>query len=278
MSLATSPYANRGPIEITSISTALTYTPAIRWIQIITAGSGGLVVKDEGGVARTYAGLLAGDVLAGPFTELTSMTLSKIRVGDGPAPAGSQPAAIASLFTDATSSQGSICMGPSNFYLLTGAPLAIFANGASAVPGSALADSKAFAIQWNNNATLNGVVTSFLVPPDMDITQPATIYVRASKSGATTGDAVTFAVGLYNQVIGALHDADTNYGGTTAAMSGAATAKTVQSVSLAVLAADLAAFPASVTLTLKPTDGTLGTDDLYVFGVRVQYTRKLLVA
>ena len=273
------PFANRGPIEYTSLSSAVSFADQpISWIQVVTAGSGGLVVKSEDGTARTYAGLNAGDTYYGPFTELTSMTCSKIRVGDGVAPpvVGST-SGYAPLLTSATTSQGVIELrAPASFYLLTGAPLAIFANGASAVPGSALVDGKAAAIRWNNNATLNGVLGSFTMPPDVDTSLPMTVYVHASKTGATVGDAVTFDVGLYNQVVGALDDADTNYGGTTSAMTGDATAKTVQAVSLAVLAADLAAFPASVTITVKPTDGTLGTDDLCMLGVYLQYTKKLL--
>lgn len=276
MGLTTAPYANRGPIEIASVSSAITYSPAIRWIQVISAGSGGLVVKDESGTARTYTGLLAGEVLFGPFLEITSMTLSKIRAGDGPAPEVSPPLALAQLYTDAQSTQGLISLPPAAFILLTGAPLAIFADGASAVPGSAIVDSKARAIRWNNNATLNGVLASFAVPPDLDIAAAVTLTIYASKTGATVGDAVTFDVGAYNQVVGALHDADTNYGGTTSAMTGNATAKTEQAVTLTLAAANLAASPAIVTLTIKPTDGTLGTDDLCLLGVRLNYTKKIL--
>lgn len=79
-------FANRGPIPITSISPALTYSTPIGWVQVVSVGSGGLVVKDEGGVARTYVGLVAGQTLYGPFTELTSMTLASMLAGDGQAP------------------------------------------------------------------------------------------------------------------------------------------------------------------------------------------------
>jgi hypothetical protein len=74
--------SNRGPIDYTSISSAVAFTPPILWIQVLSTGSGGLVVKDESDDAQTYAGLVAGDVLVGPFREITSMTCSKIRVGD----------------------------------------------------------------------------------------------------------------------------------------------------------------------------------------------------
>ena len=182
------------------------------------------------------------------------------------------------LYQNALSAQGFIDLMPCDFALLTGAPLAIFANGASAVPGLAIVDSKVQAIRWNDNATNDGIISSFGVPPDLDITANGTVTIYASKVGATVGDAVTFAVGLYNQVVGALHDADTNFGGTSGAMTGNATSKTVQAVTLTITAADWAASPAGVTLTLKPTDTTLGTDDLCLERVRITYKKKILTS
>lgn len=184
---------------------------------------------------------------------------------------------FAEFYTNATSAQGVIELPASSFYLATGAPLAIFADGASAVPGSELTASEAFGIRWNNHATPNAIATSRLIPPDMDVTVNASLVVHASKIGATPGDLPTFLVGAFNNVVGALHDADATFGGTTGAMTNAAT-KTIQSVSLTLALADLAAFPARVTLTIKPTDGTLGTDDLVFHGAHILYTKKLLTA
>jgi hypothetical protein len=183
---------------------------------------------------------------------------------------------VAALSNSLTSDTGAIDLAPSDFYLLTGAPLAVFASGASAVPGSAVVDSKAFGVRWNNNATLDAIVTSFRMPPDADITANMTLTIYASKVGATVGDAVTFVVGAYNQVVGALHDADANFGGTSSAMTGDAATKTIQAVTLTLALANLAASPASVTLSIKPTDGTLGTDDLVFHGARLSYTKKLV--
>jgi hypothetical protein len=206
---------------------------------------------------------------------------SKVAIEDAGAftSAANVEAALAELYQDAKSVQGTIDLMPHDFYLLTGAPLAIFANGASAVPGSAIVDSKAHGIRWNDNATNAGILSSFLVPPDMDITANATLTIRASKTGATLADAVTFDVGVYNQVVGALHDADANYGGTTSAMTGDAAAKTIQAVTLTLALANLDASPASATITIKPTDGTLATaDDLVLLSARITYKKKLLTS
>lgn len=90
------PVANRGPIPIASLPSALTFAPPIQWVQVTAAGSGGLVVTDEGGVSRTYTGLAAGTTLYGPFASLVSMTLGGILAGDGVAPTVSAAPATSS--------------------------------------------------------------------------------------------------------------------------------------------------------------------------------------
>ncbi len=308
MGLPTAPYPNRGPIDYTSISSPVSFPIPIRWIHVVSAGSGGLVVKDEGGDERTYAGLGAGEVLFGPFAEITSMTLTKIRVGDGPAPspvpvsallgstvAGNGAAlvgiadagtftaqttvegAVQEIYQDLKSALATIPLPPQSFYLLTGAPLAVFADGATTVPGSSFDGSKNFGVRWNNDAAPAAIAASFQIPADLDITANATLHIRAAKTGATNnaGNTPTFAVGVLNQVDGALYDADTDFGGTTSAMLPAATAKTIQNVTLTLTAADLAASPASATITIKPTAGTLNTDDLIFVGAYITYQRKL---
>lgn len=80
------PFPNRGPIPFTALTSAQPFSPPIAWVQVTSAGSGGLVVADEGSIARTYSGLVAGQTLFGPFTALTSMTLSGLLAGDGQPP------------------------------------------------------------------------------------------------------------------------------------------------------------------------------------------------
>lgn len=87
---------------------------------------------------------------------------------------------------------------------------------------------------------------------------------------------MTFGIALYNQVDGALHDADASFGGVSTALVGDAPTKTVQHVTRTVLAADLSAHPTSVTIGIQPTSGTLNTDDLALHDVYLTYKRKLL--
>ena len=163
----------------------------------------------------------------------------------------------------------------SSFLDADGDPLAKFVDGASATPGFNVADSEAFGIRWNNHASPSVILGSLPLGYTVDDTAAASIVVLASKVGATLGDAVTFLSTLFFVTVGAAHDADANAGGTTGAMTGNSTTKTVQQVTLAVSAADLPAGPTVANITIKPTDGTLGTDDVIVHAIGIRHTRKV---
>jgi hypothetical protein len=173
---------------------------------------------------------------------------------------------------------GRILLPLNNFWLAAGTPLAAFADGASSTPGLALADSEAAGVRWNNAATPSAIWTQVLLPADRKPGTDIVLNVLASKSGATSGDAVTFTVTAFAPAVGALHDADANLGGASSAMSGAATAKTVQRCTLALASADIPASPAAMALSIKPTDGTLGTDDVVIEAIWLEYERKLTPA
>ncbi len=187
-------------------------------------------------------------------------------------------AALAEIYQHIKSAQALIEVPIFSFQKADGTALAVFADGDSAVPGFALADSKALGIRWNNHPEPDPIGTSVVIPPDLDITADAVLHIMASKTGATVGDATKFTCTAYNVVAGALHDADTNFGGDSGAMTGDEDAKTVQEVTLTLALANLAAAPGVIALTIQPKDGTLGTDDVIVHGVWIEYKRKLLAA
>jgi hypothetical protein len=164
-----------------------------------------------------------------------------------------------------------------SFQLATGVALAVFADGASATPGYAVVDSEALGIRWNNHATPAAIGRSFLWPADLDPSKDAVLHALVSKTGATVGDATSLTTTLFNSAVpGALHDADADFGGATGAVTGDATAKTVTELTRTLAAADLpqGAFPAACSLTIKPTAGTLGTDDLVLHAVWIEYAKK----
>lgn len=158
-----------------------------------------------------------------------------------------------------------------------GVALAAFSDGNSSVPGYCVT-AKGLGIRWNNHATPGAVGTKVIVPPDMDVTANAVLHILAAKTGATVGDATKFTIAAYNNAVGELYDADSNFGGDTGAMTGNATAKTVQEVTLTLAQANLTAYPAAVELTIKPKDGTLGTDDVILLAAWIEYQKKLLTA
>lgn len=157
----------------------------------------------------------------------------------------------------------------------SGVALAQFANAADPTPGFAVVDSEALGIRWNNHANPDPIGVSFPVPPDFDNSKDAKVVAIVSKTGATVGDATTLTVTAFNSgVVGALHDADADYGGATGAVVGDAAAKTVSRLTLTLAAANLPAFPAVISLTLQPTDGTLGTDDFVLHAAWIEYSKK----
>lgn len=160
-------------------------------------------------------------------------------------------------------------------HLAAGTALLAFADGASVTPGLALNDSEAGGVRWNNHATPAAVFRTVPLPSDIDDGIDLTIEVLASKSGATDADDTTFTIGAFIHTVGALSDADTNAGGATDAMVGTATAKTVQRVTRTIAHADIPAGPFAITLSVKPTDGTLGTDDVTIHSVKILGQRTL---
>jgi hypothetical protein len=158
----------------------------------------------------------------------------------------------------------------SAFFDADGDPLAKFADNASPNPGINLANSEALGLRWNNNATQNQPLLASVLVPAGAAGSAMTLHVLASKTGATVGDATTFTVTAFENSTGALHDAGDDLGGVTSAMTGDATAKTVQHVTLALANMEGTA-PAALTFTITPTSGTLGTDDVVVERVWFSY-------
>lgn len=175
--------------------------------------------------------------------------------------------------------QSHIALQWGDFEIAAGTPLAAFANGVSTTPGLAFDNSKASGVRWNNDAAPAAMYASVLLPRHRQPNSAVIVHVIASKSGATVGDATTFAINAWAQTTGALQDAATDAGGTTTAMTGNATAKTVQHLTLTIAGSSLpnavAGLPSVLTLGVKPTAGTLGTDDVTIHSVYLEYTETL---
>ena len=184
--------------------------------------------------------------------------------------------ALAEIYQSLLSAQGIIPI-PMPMITNGGVALAAFSDGDSATPGFCVT-AEGMGIRWNNHGTPTPVATKVIVPPDADVTANMVLNILAAKTGATVGDATKFTVEAFNNDVGALYDEDADFGGDTGAMTGDATAKTVQNVTLTLALANLTAYPAAIELTIQPKDGTLGTDDVIMLAAWITYTKKLLTS
>jgi hypothetical protein len=179
----------------------------------------------------------------------------------------------------AQTTQGVIELPLGAFTLDDGTALAAYA--AAPTPGWALTNAKAYGIYWGTHATPTPIGTTVYIPQELDPTANATLNILCSKVGATLADATTFTITAFNQVNGALHDADADYGGASSAIVGDAATKTLQKSTRTLALANLPdpqTANCTVSITLQPTDGTLGTDDIIVHRVWITYTRKPLTS
>ena len=158
-----------------------------------------------------------------------------------------------------------------------GTALAVFSGGASTTPGWS-ATAEGGGIRWNNHANPDPVRTTIPYPPDLDATANVVVHFLAYKTGATSGDAVTWTCTAFENIDGALFDADADFGGVSSAMTGAAATKTVQEETLTLALANVTGSPGCITFSIQPTDGTLGTDDVTLLAVWLEYTRKILAS
>lgn len=163
------------------------------------------------------------------------------------------------------------------FKKVDGTPLAKYSAANDGTVGIYGDGTKVLGVRWNNTSdTTETIAKTFKVPRDLDTTAAPKVYIKCAKVGATVGDATTFVVGLYAQTEGDAYDAGSNLGGTTGAVTGDATSKDVQLVSVTCSAMPDNA--SGMTITINPTAAKLGTDDIIITHVWVEYTPKMLAA
>jgi hypothetical protein len=185
---------------------------------------------------------------------------------------------IDALEVDAATANATMHIPLTSFLDADGDPLAKFVDASSPTFGFALVNSEALCLRWNNDATPGTALCQISLPKDLDDTAAAQLEFLCSKTGATVGDATTLTLTGFITAAGDLHDADSDMGGATNALTGDATAKTTALLSRTLAAADIPAGAVSMTFTVTPTAGTLGTDDLCLHAVRLRYKRKIQTA
>jgi len=182
---------------------------------------------------------------------------------------------LAELYAHLQSAEHLIEIPIGSFTEQDGTVLAAFADGDSTTPGMAAGD-ESFGIRWNNHATPDPISANVAILPRLNPGKNVILHLLAAKVGATVGDAVTWLVEAFNNLDGAAYDADADFGGTSSAMTGDATSKDCQEETLTLATANIAADPGMITLTIQPTDGTLGTDDVILMGVWLEFEGQVL--
>ncbi len=145
-----------------------------------------------------------------------------------------------------------------------GTALTIF-GASSATPGFSQESDKELVLRWHNHANPDGVAFTVPIPLDLDATADITIHWLADMSGATDTPVI-----LHEVYFG---KGDTDAAGTDDEVDGGAT---ITEYTATTLAANVQAAPDTLTVVFQPTDGELGTDDMRVYAVWVEYTKKVV--
>lgn len=148
-----------------------------------------------------------------------------------------------------------------------GTAITTFSDGASATPGINQVANKEQVLRWNNNATTTAVAVGGLsMPLDLDSSQPITVHWRAKMSGTTDSPDLE-----HECYFGA---GDTDCAGTDDEIDGGTT---LTEYTATIAATNVGGAPEELTLIFKPKNGEIGTDDLLVHSVWLEYTRSLSV-
>lgn len=125
-----------------------------------------------------------------------------------------------------------------------------------------VATDKAGRLSWASASVIEIQLPTIVSPPDLDDTAAITVKLLA-KMKAGSVDTPVIAVGAWESVGGS------NVGGNTAALS-----TDLATVSVAIAAGSVAAAPKAWAFTLKPGTHSTASNDVYVYGAWLEYTRK----
>jgi hypothetical protein len=124
------------------------------------------------------------------------------------------------------------------------------------------ATDKMLRLSWASASTIEVMLPTVAYPPDLDDTADVTVKIQAVMKAASVNTPV-IAVGAFNGI------GDTNFGGNTAALS-----TSLQTLSVTLTAANVDAYPKMLALTLTPGAHATASNDVYVYGAWIEYTRK----
>lgn len=137
---------------------------------------------------------------------------------------------------------------------------------ADPTPGWAQLANKELVLKWGSHATPGKIAAKFLLPDDIDETADVVVHALVAMSAANDTPELT-----HEAYIG---KGDTDCAGADPEVTGGIA---LTEYTMTIAAADVPAGPAPLSIILNPKDGELGTDDLYLYDLWVEYTKKTAV-
>lgn len=237
------------------------------------AGSGALTATATGNIpagvvyrAASESAVTVDCKLGAPWTSVAT-TAAAVAITDagGHFSAEQVEATLQEVGAHLHSASHSILIPLAALSLEDGTAITKFADGASPTPGFSQEGGKELVLRWNNHATPAKVAVTLPLPPTLDDSAGISLRAIAAMSGATDTPVLEFEA-YFNA-------ADDDCAGTDPEVTGGATRAVY---ACAVAAADVPAAPGTLTVILGPKAGELGTDDLLLAGLQINYTGKTL--
>lgn len=238
-----------------------------------------MYVVDDQTVDETSPG---NSVVAGILTKYISTTRGQVKIDKGVRVAASIAATAVSVADSANYFEAGATTAEAVLAEI-GAELAIYNKGvvfpwavvledgtaltkfsAAPTPGFAQLSNKEVVLKHAKHATPSEAAALFVLPDDLDGTAAVEFHILGYVDGT---DTPTVTTEVYIGI------GDTNCGGATTEMTAGANTMNEEYVSIA--HGDVPdAGPAPVTVLFNPTDGELGNDNWYSYGMWLEYTRK----
>ena len=176
---------------------------------------------------------------------------------------------IRNLEVNETTAQGFVL--PYHICLEAGGPLVAFNDGVA--DGLQQMTNEEVVYTFNTSASPPEVAYLFVMPPDLDAAADVIVHILGTSS--STNDSPVVTVQAFFNTVGAAVNADANAGGDSSEFTANAT---FEEKTLTLALADVPDSPSHLTLLVNPKDGQLGTDDFYLAGVWLEYTKAVLTS
>lgn len=222
---------------------------------------GAIFIHTDGSTAaRVYRN--EGTKTSASFVELASMEIAD---AGSLITATTIEGALQEAFQHIQTAQAQVTIPLGCFTEEDGTALTTFSAGAT--PGYQQLSNKEVVLAWDGNASPGAAACTICMPQDLDDSANVVVHYLAKMAGAT--DTPVVAMEAY------FNAADTDCAGTDDEVDGGTT---LTEYTMTIAAADVPASPSALTIVWTPTAGQMGTDELHVYGVWIEYTRKTLTS